>query len=246
MGYNSGQSYYPTPQSPMATPVAFSPSSPYGPPSSTPTWGYASHGSPHSQVDRNTTYPPPILPSIHSFGRSASVSSSPAGEPWNADPEPTYRPWNADSSSFGASEQYGHSPGDPALKGAGAGSPDTRDAWDHQGGSRYAHEGSYSPAPSTPQQYDPALYAAAAPPYAQPQQPYFPQPANPSASGTGSYPQNAAAPMPGPRSAYTRTLVGPLSSNGYRLLDEHRKPGIFFLFQDLSVRTEGACVFCRP
>jgi len=46
-------------------------------------------------------------------------------------------------------------------------------------------------------------------------------------------------PAPTPRNAYTRTLVGPLSSNGYRLLDEHRKPGIFFLFQDLSVRTEG-------
>ncbi|TRM68219.1 velvet factor [Schizophyllum amplum] len=38
---------------------------------------------------------------------------------------------------------------------------------------------------------------------------------------------------------YTRTLVGPLSANATRLLDEHRKPGIFFLFQDLSVRTEG-------
>ncbi|KAL1659735.1 velvet factor-domain-containing protein [Schizophyllum commune] len=41
------------------------------------------------------------------------------------------------------------------------------------------------------------------------------------------------------RATYTRTLVGPLSSNATRLLDEHRKPGIFFLFQDLSVRTEG-------
>jgi len=34
-------------------------------------------------------------------------------------------------------------------------------------------------------------------------------------------------------------LVGPLSSNACRLMDEHRKWGIFFLFQDLSVRTEG-------
>ncbi|KAK0190646.1 velvet factor [Armillaria mellea] len=44
---------------------------------------------------------------------------------------------------------------------------------------------------------------------------------------------------PLPRHTYTRTLVGPLSANATRLLDEHRKPGIFFLFQDLSVRTEG-------
>ncbi|KAF8525299.1 velvet factor [Gautieria morchelliformis] len=42
-----------------------------------------------------------------------------------------------------------------------------------------------------------------------------------------------------PRHTYTRTLVGPLSANAQRLQDEHRKPGIFFLFQDLSIRTEG-------
>lgn len=43
-----------------------------------------------------------------------------------------------------------------------------------------------------------------------------------------------------PRHTYTRTLVGPLSANAQLLKDEHRKPGIFFLFQDLSVRTEGS------
>lgn len=49
---------------------------------------------------------------------------------------------------------------------------------------------------------------------------------------------------PLPRHTYTRTLVGPLSANACRLLDEHRKPGIFFLFQDLSIRTEGMCASC--
>ncbi|KZV69887.1 hypothetical protein PENSPDRAFT_753052 [Peniophora sp. CONT] len=44
--------------------------------------------------------------------------------------------------------------------------------------------------------------------------------------------------MPG--DAYTRTLVGPVAASASRLLDEHRKPGVFFLFQDLSIRTEGA------
>ncbi|KAI9513272.1 velvet factor-domain-containing protein [Russula earlei] len=47
----------------------------------------------------------------------------------------------------------------------------------------------------------------------------------------------ANIPLPG--HVYTRTLVGPLSANACRLLDEHRKPGVFFLFQDLSIRTEG-------
>ncbi|KAI0068580.1 hypothetical protein BV25DRAFT_1866564 [Artomyces pyxidatus] len=46
------------------------------------------------------------------------------------------------------------------------------------------------------------------------------------------------SPLPG--HAYTRTLVGPLSANACRLLDEHRRPGVFFLFQDLSIRTEGS------
>ncbi|KAI0320659.1 velvet factor-domain-containing protein [Amylostereum chailletii] len=43
-----------------------------------------------------------------------------------------------------------------------------------------------------------------------------------------------------PGHVYTRTLVGPLVANASRLLDEHRKPGVFFLFQDLSIRTEGS------
>jgi len=49
------------------------------------------------------------------------------------------------------------------------------------------------------------------------------------------------APLPG--HVYTRTLVGPLSANACRLLDEHRAPGVFFLFQDLSIRTEGSVPF---
>lgn len=48
-----------------------------------------------------------------------------------------------------------------------------------------------------------------------------------------------AANVPLPGHVYTRTLVGPLAANACRLLDEHRKPGVFFLFQDLSIRTEG-------
>lgn len=41
------------------------------------------------------------------------------------------------------------------------------------------------------------------------------------------------------KSDYTRTLVGPLTANAARLLDDKKQPGIFFTFQDLSVRTEG-------
>lgn len=38
---------------------------------------------------------------------------------------------------------------------------------------------------------------------------------------------------------YARTLIGPLAAGAQRLNDDNEKPGIFFLFQDLSVRTEG-------
>ncbi|KAJ6515562.1 velvet factor [Mycena sanguinolenta] len=224
-GYSSNQGYFPAPQSPMSGPVSYPPSSPYGPQSHAPTWGYPSH--PHSsahsspQSDRNTTYPPPILPSIHSFGRASSVSS-PVAEPWaTPDSEPTYRPWNAE--------------GGPGSAG-GWGEPSTRYAQDGPGYST-------SPAPSTPQQqYDPALYSNAPSPYSHPPQPapqsYF-TPSNSTGSNNNYAQSTPSATAANPRNTYTRTLVGPLSSNGYRLLDEHRKPGIFFLFQDLSVRTEG-------
>lgn len=56
-------------------------------------------------------------------------------------------------------------------------------------------------------------------------------------ASTASSSSSSIPPLPG--HAYTRTLVGPLSANACRLLDEHRKPGVFFLFQDLSIRTEG-------
>lgn len=42
--------------------------------------------------------------------------------------------------------------------------------------------------------------------------------------------------MPG---NYTRTLVGPLTANAAKLYDDQKQFGIFFTFQDLSVRTEG-------
>ncbi|ORY91365.1 velvet factor [Syncephalastrum racemosum] len=36
-----------------------------------------------------------------------------------------------------------------------------------------------------------------------------------------------------------RNLTGTLAVNAHQLLDEHDQPGVFFIFQDLSVRIEG-------
>jgi len=88
---------------------------------------------------------------------------------------------------------------------------------------------------NTATQMDTSMYASAS--YVQSQQCY---PASnhqqPEAFQSGSS-------IPLPRHTYTRTLVGPLCANASKLSDEHRKPGIFFLFQDLSIRTEGTIEF---
>ena len=95
-----------------------------------------------------------------------------------------------------------------------------------------------------PQPVDTGMYASAS--YAQQQHQHQQQQAQAQASypHAPAYAQENPTPAstipPLPRHTYTRTLVGPLSANACRLLDEHRKPGIFFLFQDLSIRTEGA------
>ncbi|KAG9015540.1 hypothetical protein FRB94_000145 [Tulasnella sp. JGI-2019a] len=64
--------------------------------------------------------------------------------------------------------------------------------------------------------------------------------------GTPGYIPSPARPAPPPESRqvhmpgnYTRTLVGPLTANAAKLLDDKKELGIFFTFQDLSVRTEG-------
>ncbi|KAG8996627.1 hypothetical protein FRB90_012685 [Tulasnella sp. 427] len=66
-------------------------------------------------------------------------------------------------------------------------------------------------------------------PYAMPNQP---------APQVMQVPSSGARPKED-KSDYTRTLVGPLTANAARLLDDKKQPGIFFTFQDLSVRTEG-------
>ncbi|TFK20353.1 hypothetical protein FA15DRAFT_599891 [Coprinopsis marcescibilis] len=180
----SNQPYYPGQSQDGGN--SLPPNSPYPVAPSNPpqTWGYPP---PPPPIDRATPYPPPVLPSIQSFNRTASGGN----EEW---------------SSSNNDETY---PIDPALR--------TQDGFNSAAGS----------------QTDQAPYGSAAypPTNAYPSGAPFPQSTSGTATPQGSAPRNLAT--------YTRTLVGPLSANACRLLDEHRKPGIFFLFQDLSVRTEG-------
>ncbi|KAG6910975.1 hypothetical protein DXG01_006029 [Tephrocybe rancida] len=222
----SGQSYYP----PVADALGFSPSTQYGTTApDTPTWGYPTQS---PSVDRNTTFPPPILPSIASFSRGTNNGSLGGGqESWQSDQEPMalpYRAW-ATEAAYQPIDTF-QSQVDPALRGANS---DGRDgsSWT-QGPERYGHDVNSSPVDAS---YPSTGYAQAQAP---PPPPYY-SPKYTSAAQTTNPVQPSAPVAPLPRHTYTRTLIGPLSANACRLLDEHRKPGIFFLFQDLSVRTEG-------
>ena len=101
--------------------------------------------------------------------------------------------------------------------------------------SQRSREQSTSPTTNTVSHMDTSMYASAS--YVQNQQYY------PGSSHQQPEAFQSGLSIPLPRHTYTRTLVGPLCANASKLSDEHRKPGIFFLFQDLSIRTEGSIEF---
>lgn len=106
-------------------------------------------------------------------------------------------------------------------------------------GQRYPQDGydpRLAPVPPMSSADAPVVYGPLPPP--PPPPPVHDSPTH----ATPPSPEQATSPTSNnyPRHTYTRTLVGPLAANAQRLLDEHRKPGVFFLFQDLSIRTEGS------
>lgn len=200
--YASHQGYFAS--APAESPYASSPT--YSQQGSGSPWGYTSTG-----VDRSTTYPPPILPSIHTFAAATSGPHS-----WNG----------ADNyhAVGDAKAQLGHDANSVFASSPYAQHQAIQISTSHSQHSGYAppYTASVTPTPST----SGANFGHT--------------PGSHSFSNNSNMPWTAGyPPMTSPRLAYTRTLVGPLSSNACRLQDEHRKPGIFFLFQDLSVRTEG-------
>lgn len=50
---------------------------------------------------------------------------------------------------------------------------------------------------------------------------------------------SGSGPIPNATGMYTRNLIGSLSASAFRLTDPNDKNGIWFVLQDLSVRTEG-------
>lgn len=196
-------------------------------------------GGPRDDADAYRTWPqePHAYPSIETGAasgvdpglREASVQSPTAQTPsWTTSPIDTY-----------ANARYSMVP----VAGAAQGAPQQTVPSQPAAPQPTALETSMYASASYAQQQHQQQQHQQAQAQAQAQAPY------PHASG-GAYPPAQETPPstipPLPRHTYTRTLVGPLSANACRLLDEHRKPGIFFLFQDLSIRTEGEYIACGP
>ncbi|KAI0335682.1 hypothetical protein GY45DRAFT_1430809 [Cubamyces sp. BRFM 1775] len=257
----SPQGYpFPAQSAPVSESNSFQPVHPYASQtdSSAPSWAYSPSS---ATVDRTQSYGPPTLPSVNrstppsnpeatpaaEYGAPAQTGSS-ASQDWqiqapvredqgNVD----YRTWPQQGSAYSGVDAHAIPPAstasnaDPREGAYGSVAPGgTSEGYPQQ--ARYSQE-PYTPVQTSPtQQIDSSMYASAS--YAQQQH----QQQTQSQYHQGSSYQEPTPPStipPLPRHTYTRTLVGPLAANACRLLDEHRKPGVFFLFQDLSIRTEG-------
>lgn len=216
-GYNN-QGYV-TPHAPQVNDaLSFPSSTPYGPTQADPSWCYP----PPPPGDRSNSFPHPTLPSIHTLGRNPLSSTS---DHWNSEPEPqslAYRAWNTDAPYHPSLSSYSNSQVDPSVR-----NHSNSEGLENSG---WSSSEATSPHSQADHAYESTTYHHSA---------YHPAPTH-SQMAPGTYPSQHISTVPSlPKHTYTRTLVGPLSANACRLLDEHRKAGIFFLFQDLSVRTEG-------
>ncbi|KAG0709888.1 velvet factor-domain-containing protein [Suillus ampliporus] len=241
-GY-ANQSYPYPQQAPIPDNITYDDQDSYGSPSETNSaWGYASSGTP---LDRshNFTHPHPSLSSYNRNGIRNGIPAAAPGEPWQAHSSyrtdsdaANYRNWSATEPSYpvivnSQTNVYAAQEVDPSMRHPEHTAQQSETgSWPQQhvagdSSPRYVQESFQGAANS----YDhPHVYGTPSQP------PYYQSNYTQSSS---SSPSTTNPPLP--RHTYTRTLVGPLSSNACRLLDEHRQSGIFFLFQDLSVRTEG-------
>ncbi|KAF8622095.1 hypothetical protein AX15_007234 [Amanita polypyramis BW_CC] len=207
--------------------AAFQPANAYNTSTSdtTSTWNYPQA----PMMDRSASYPTTILPSIQTFGRTsapASAVNSTPSESWNTNENESdmlsYRQWETNGYT---TNHYTTAQTDPSLRTSGHHDNREQSSWSQHHDEYPTEHTMYAPGPQTLQT---SILQVPPPP---------PTPAQQNASSPTS--PHTAPPPPPRQYTYTRTLVGPLSANACRLMDEHRKWDIFFLFQDLSVRTEG-------
>jgi hypothetical protein len=245
------------PYTPQSDSVGFHTSNNYGPPpDSSHSWNYPAQ-------ERNG-YVSQALPSMNAYGRAGAPSTStngpgPSGAGWHSagamreSDAVTYRAWPAEGHYSVDNSSFPGTGPEPSLR------PPTSPASSHFGGDgNHWQQQPTSPSSAesaSPCRYNQEQYAAFPPPPSLDNSAYnsagYFQHHSQAQFHSGNYPQNQNVndtqntPIP-PQHTYTRTLVGPLSANACRLVDEHQQPGILFLFQDLSVRTEGNLASKEP
>jgi len=205
-------------------------------------WDYASHQHGDGRGDSQSTLPPTqsfnrVNETWHENGTSRNQSEAPAFRAWP--PDPTYDnvdtenrpPESIDQSLQQQQPQPDHRNGSGQWQEVPLVSNPENFPGHSKNSASASREESTSPMMNAATQMDTSMYASAS--YVQNQQ-YYPASSQQQPEGFQS-----GSSIPLPRHTYTRTLVGPLCANASKLSDEHRKPGIFFLFQDLSIRTEG-------
>lgn len=104
-------------------------------------------------------------------------------------------------------------------------------------GSAYAPQG-YTQAPQPYYTAAPGIHPSAPPPgaeYGQQQLPYANRQYAPGDMAVQRNPVSTGQ----PQGMFTRNLIGSLAASAFRLTDPEDKIGIWFVLQDLSVRTEG-------
>lgn len=90
------------------------------------------------------------------------------------------------------------------------------------------------PPPPPPQQQQPSNY------YPGPNGYYNPAPPAPYYPNMQAPPPQPQQPPQAPSGMFTRNLIGSLSASAFKLTDPDNKIGVWFILQDLSVRTEGS------
>lgn len=267
-GYSSQGYPLPTPPPPPPPPLVqdstgfHSSLSAYSSASDASSWAYGLQG-PSSSSSYSLPSLSRSLSSSLVTGMGTGSSSGPGTTgSWqtDADVDNPYRTWSADP-QYGTLDPLGPAPMPASASGSGVESalrqtasgqyPNietrTNTSWNQVSTSHTTEAYIITPTAAEPPSsasliagphnppYDQSMYASAS--YSQR------TPRSTHSSSSSSHAQPPPAPSstipPLPRHTYTRTLVGLLAANACRLLDEHRKPGIFFLFQDLSIRTEG-------
>ncbi|KAI9825036.1 MAG: hypothetical protein M1826_007114 [Phylliscum demangeonii] len=195
---------------------------------------WSADGKQEVNLVRHTTHPPAIGGSVATSypppaGERMPPPASGAASAWSAYPGYPTPPTHMYSTPRPAPVTYGSRPPvSSAYYSAGpglAGSPYTHTPPSHYQYHPPSHH-PYHPQHPSPPHHHQYHQPSAAPPHAPPPPPPVSQPAPP-------------APPRQPTGMFTRNLIGALSASAFRLTDPDNRIGVWFILQDLSVRTEG-------